>query len=334
MKRLFASLLFLANGLSADEHALTNQVVLSIDVQSGVIFETVGVVTGEDAESVPSREMLPCGAVIELDQEAEPDMPFPSLPGLESETNRVAIALLESARDLVVDNFDQEDADGTPCTSEVVAPTWTWNGFLGQDETNGLTRIAKKSCFDWYLHFVSTNTQPYSVAQAELVRVAVSRCESLCYTNSWEDLMAIASNPSAPYRHRAGECAVRFAPLGETLMTFCSNVYTNGILCDSESRGNIIHAYATRLNDCTGRAATSAAQRLFSHTPINCLAAMSLDRLYVTKIPGYENSSNRLEIAESVLRSSDSWESQINYFTTITNQLHSATQPLPAVRGL
>ena len=107
------------------------------------------------------------------------DEPYerPSLPGTEEITNRVAEALLFRAWGAVVDNIDLVDENGINYTTQLVIPTWTWEGFLGEDETNGVTRAAKKASFDWYLGHLATNCcANFSDDQTNYVRIALNEC--------------------------------------------------------------------------------------------------------------------------------------------------------------
>ena len=60
------------------------------------------------------------------------DEPYeqPTLPGSEEITTRVAEALLFRAWGAVVDNIDLVDENGINYTTQLVIPTWTWEGFL------------------------------------------------------------------------------------------------------------------------------------------------------------------------------------------------------------
>ena len=111
----------------------------------------------------------------------------PSLPGTENDTNRVAVALLEWTLGTAVDHFESIDENGVEYTTQLIIPVWTWEGFLGEDETNGVTRAAKKASFDWYLGYLATNCcVDFSLMQTTLVRVAVEQCEDLKYTNAFQ----------------------------------------------------------------------------------------------------------------------------------------------------
>ena len=68
-------------------------------------------------------------------------------------------------------------------------------------------------------------------------------------------------------------------------------------------------------------------------------SAVQLDKLLLDVYPEYASSSNRLELSERTLRTlvDDTIfcdKSIRPYFDAVTNQLHSATQPLPEVEAL
>ena len=139
----------------------------------------------------------------------------PTLPGSEEVTNRVAEALLFRAWGAVVDYFDSADENGVEYTTQLVIPTWTWEGFLGEDETNGVTRAAKKASFDWYLGHLATNCcANFSDDQTNYVRIALNECRDLKYTNAWQSLKGIALNSSAPYRGYRHHLRRRLRDLG------------------------------------------------------------------------------------------------------------------------
>ena len=235
------------------------------------------------------REEAPTVVPTRPPDDPEPvDEPYepPSLPGPEEVTNRVAEALLFRTWGAGVDYFDSEDENGIPCTTQLVIPTWTWEGFLGEDETNGVTRAAKKASFDWYLGYLATNCcANFSNVQTNYVRVAIEQCEDLKYTNVWQTLKGIALNSSAPYRGYAGELYEQYGPLDDSMTDFCLDV-------------------ETRLSDCS--------------------RAIPVDEILVASLPGYEFSTNRLAAALYVLSCTNSWSEQNAYFIGVTNAIENA----------
>ena len=257
------------------------------------------------------------------------DEPYerPSLPGTEEITNRVAEALLFRAWGAVVDNIDLVDENGINYTTQLVIPTWTWEGFLGDDETNGVTRAAKKASFDWYLgHLVTNCCANFSDDQTNYVRIALNECRDLKYTNAWQSLRGVALNSSAPYRGYAGELYERFGPLDDSMTDFCLDVETNAVQMTFEERGDVVKEYACRLHSLPPD--SNVRQRgvagLYTNRLSDCSRAVPVDELLVASLPGYEFSTNRLAAALYVLSCTNSWSEQNTYFIGVTNAIENA----------
>ncbi len=251
----------------------------------------------------------------------------PSLPGTENDTNRVAVALLEWTLGTAVDHFESIDENGVEYTTQLIIPVWTWEGFLGEDETNGVTRAAKKASFDWYLGYLATNCcVDFSLMQTTLVRVAVEQCEDLKYTNAWRSLKGIALNPTLPYRGYAGELYERFGPLDDSMTDFCLDVETNAVQMTFEERGNIVGEYASRLHSLPP--GSNVRQRgvagLYTNRLSDCSRAIPVDEILVASLSGYEFSTNRLAAALYVLSCTNSWSEQNAYFIGVTNAIENA----------
>lgn len=251
----------------------------------------------------------------------------PSLPGTENDTNRVAVALLEWTLGTAVDHFESIDENGVEYMTQLIIPVWTWEGFLGEDETNGVTRAAKKASFDWYLGYLATNCcVDFSLMQTTLVRVAVEQCEDLKYTNAWQSLKGIALNSSAPYRGYAGELYEQYGPLDDLMTDFCLDVETNAVQMTFEERGDIVGEYASRLHSLPP--GSNVRQRgvagLYTNRLSDCSRAIPVDEILVASLPGYEFSTNRLAAALYVLSCTNSWSEQNAYFIGVTNAIENA----------
>ncbi|MBQ2624577.1 MAG: hypothetical protein IJI36_06945 [Kiritimatiellae bacterium] len=251
----------------------------------------------------------------------------PTLPGSEEVTNRVAEALLFRAWGAVVDYFDSVDENGVEYTTQLVIPTWTWEGFLGEDETNGVTRAAKKASFDWYLGHLATNCcANFSDDQTNYVRIALNECRDLKYTNAWQSLKGIALNSSAPYRGYAGELYEQYGPLDDFMTDFCLDVETNAVQMTFEERGDIVGEYTSRLHSLPP--GSNVRQRgvagLYANRLSDCSRAIPVDELLVASMPGYEFSTNRLAAALYVLSCTNSWSEQNAYFIGVTNAIENA----------
>ena len=283
-----------------------------------------------DLDLDAQREEAPTVVPTRPPDDPEPvDEPYepPSLPGSEDVTNRVAEALLFRAWGAVVDNIDLVDENGINYTTQLVIPTWTWEGFLGEDETNGVTRAAKKASFDWYLGYLATNScANFSNVQTNYVRVAIEQCEDLKYTNVWQTLKGIALNSSAPYRGYAGELYEQYGPLDDSMTDFCLDVETNAVQMTFEERGNIVGEYASRLHSLPpgSNVRQRGAAGLYTNRLSDCSRAIPVDEILVASLPGYEFSTNRLAAALYVLSCTNSWPEQNAYFIGVTNAIENA----------
>ena len=251
----------------------------------------------------------------------------PTLPGSEEVTNRVAEALLFRAWGAVVDYFDSVDENGVEYTTQLVIPTWTWEGFLGEDETNGVTRAAKKASFDWYLGYLATNNcASFCEDQTNYVRIAMNECRDLKHTNAWQSLKGIALNSSAPYRGYAGELYEQYGPLDDSMTDFCLDVETNAVQMTFEERGDIVGEYASRLHSLPP--GSNVRQRgvagLYTNRLSDCSRAIPVDEILVASLSGYEFSTNRLAAALYVLSCTNSWSEQNAYFIGVTNAIENA----------
>lgn len=293
------------------------------------VFAWADVLNVVDLDLDAPREEAPTIVPTRPPDDPEPVFEYvpPSLPGPEEVTNRVAEALIERALGAVVDNFESVDENGVNYTTQLVIPTWTWEGFLGEDETNGVTRAAKKASFDWYLGYLATNCcANFSLLQTNFVRVAMNKCRDFKYTNSWQALRGIALNPTAPYRDYAGELYESYGPLDDAMTDFCLDVETNAVQMSFEERGNIVSEYASRLHslppdsDIRRRGVAG----LYTNRLSDCSRAVPVDEILVASLPGYEFSTNRLAAARYVLSCTNSWSEQNAYFVGVTNAIENA----------
>lgn len=313
----------------ADQPFATNKVI-SVTVGDGYILEELE--TGEPCVENSFHITIDQDGVATL---ADPnETSFPTLPGPESATNEVAVALLELLRISDVDNFEHVDENGVPYTSQPITPTWTWDGFLGKDETNGWTRAAKKACFDWYLNFVATNRSEYSDFPSNIVCVAITQCEDLKYTNAWESLEHMARNPDSPHRMWSGKLAIEYAPVGAPLFDLGLDAATNGLRVTADERYAIVGSFADRLCSVREESSLSSVVILYRMRLAEYKLSLALDRLFVSRILGYVGSSNRLDTANKLLSLTELNELQREHFGTVTNQLLNAAQPLPEVEAL
>ena len=244
------------------------------------------------------------------------------------ETNDVVYAALSRAA------FYYEDLrEGTPPDND--PPPTTWRGFLGAD-TNGWTLAGKMAAFDWYLSTLATNDCKSMDYFDELcVRVAVGKCEWFNYTNSASAMKALALNPKGVFRDKAIELAVKFGGVNGATTVFVETILTNAIDYSVIERGSAVCQYA---NSLLSYNMTNDVQRTFCENAVRMFYRLRLseplgteivDHLFLKYIEDYAMSSNRVEFASHALINSNCAPSDIQYFTSVTNQLLSSGQPLP-----
>ena len=249
-----------------------------------------------------------------------------------AETNRVARKLVYRAMRL--SGCHTIPDEGTPYDPD--EDLGTWHGFLGVDETNGWTVVAKKAAFDWYLSTLgSCDCRLLSRRDKLLVLNAVEMCGMLAYTNAVPYLKALAYNANGIYREEAIKTVLNFSSVDDATTMFVEGIVTNDVKFGMVERGDACGVYAHNImtrqatNDVQRAAKERAWKMLYRHRMLDLIGTGILDSLFVSQIHGYESSSNRLVFAEYVLSHPDSDSDDIRRFTSVTNQLLSSGQPLP-----
>lgn len=108
-------------GFMAEAMSQTNDVVIAIEERDGLVIECRGAIT-ELETSVPEGH-APSADGLEIELDSLPSScTMPTLPGAESATNLVAIALLESS---VLASLDNIEYSGSDSESLDVTPIWT-----------------------------------------------------------------------------------------------------------------------------------------------------------------------------------------------------------------
>ena len=245
-----------------------------------------------------------------------------------AETNRVARKLIYRAMRL-------SGCHTIPDEGELYNPDedlGTWHGFLGVDETNGWTVIAKKAAFDWYLSTLGTcDCQSMSRRDKLLVLNAVEMCGMLAYTNAVPSLKALAINPRGIHREVALATALKFSAIEDQTTQFVESILTNTAQYTAGERVVCYLEYADRIRDMqniTNTPAHNAMLVFYENRMVDRVGAPSVDRLLSTHLQGYGQSSNRFETAMFMLAETNALPCFVEYFTSVTNQLLSSGQPL------
>lgn len=267
--------------------------------------------------------------------------------GLSEQTNQTLYASLEfvSARLARALSYYPDDlCNREDCTGNLGEEPNTWAGFLGGGE--GMSLLERRNAFDAYLSALGTvdllacktnsvDVSDRGVFKADEVELAISLCRVLNHTNAWTSLKSLALNPRGIAKDDALELAVKFGPVDGEMTEFVESVITNKTGWSKICRGSsACGGYATRLMELVP---TSAVQRIskeravgmfYRHRKDDIVGAMILDRLFVSCIEGYGESSNRLDMALFVLAQDDLSRRTGLYFTNVTNLLISSDQPL------
>ena len=308
--------------------------------------EGVSIVVEDDGDFDPV-DFSALKAELDAESNTDGDTKFPGLPGCEETTNLVAEYLLDRAIGATIDNF-QEDVDDVrlQTSMEDSISMMRWDGFLGENETNGWTQAAKKACFDWYLNCLSTNSCARLFADdTNRIYRAIVQCRDLCYTNAWMNLRGMCRNGALPFRGDAGALSVCYSPLDDDFVSFTVEAATNAVLEPFPVWLPVLWSSFSRVSALAtdNPIKTNLVSRvclLHAETPAT---SRCYDSFYSIVLEGFRCSSNRLALAQMALASLDETagedeKSMYNvlkdYFAPITNQLLNAAQPLPEVEAL
>ena len=209
-------------------------------------------------------------------------------------------------------------------------PPNTWHGFLGGD-TNGWTFAEKKAAFDWYLRTLGTNDcRIGGIEERDEIYAAISRCRILGYTNAVPSLKALALNPMGVMREEAINVAIMLSPVNDATTSFIETIITNTIGYSSGERVGCYWGYTKKLRQdpCTNGPYANALSMYYRNRKADCTGAVTLDKLFSEKMPGYALSSNRLETAMHMFTATNMPPRFFEYFTSVTNQLLSSGRPL------
>lgn len=248
------------------------------------------------------------------------------------DTNNVAIAILSYA---AMDNDDDLDVDATYPVRYT-----DWNGLLDAVAAPGLSRHDKDSALFDYLMMQSTNDLSRVDSEVrELIRIGMCECRDLKHTNVFPVVRNLFLNPTASYMDEPIYLYYKWAPLDEDYLAvtraFLSN--TSSVARASKS------ADLLYLDDSINRHKeafkqdvwfTNAVMLVYQLRRLCPECAEVIDGMLMSKISGYEYSSNRLETVTAWLGSAECTSDGKSYCAVITNRLMNAPQPLIEIRTL
>ena len=167
--------------------------------------------------------------------------------------------------------------------------------------------------------------------------IALQFCMEHGYTNSLDTALSILSRQQSLLKNIALLVFERFAIPSTTINSTVNEILTNTFSSATIDRNNMYAVYGGKLIDAYNSGntcvATNGALMLYRNFSGGA-GGKALDMTLLTMFPTYEASSNRLEVANQSLGWKFASPSIVQYFTTVTNQLHQAAQPLPVVPEL
>lgn len=247
-------------------------------------------------------------------------------------TNNVAIAILSYAS---MDNEDDLDVD----TDYPVRYT-DWNGLLDAVNVSGLSRSDKDAALFNYLMRQSTNDLSRVDGEVrELIRVGLCECRDLNHTNIFPVVRNLLMNPTASYMDEHVYLYYKWASIGEDFLVVTRSFLSNTSLVARAGRSVNLLDIDNSINrhkkvfggDVWFTNAVNLVYQLRGSCPES---AEVLDGMLLSKISGYEYSSNRLETVRAWIDSAKCTSEGMAYCVSVTNRLMNAPHPLQLVESL
>ena len=258
--------------------------------------------------------------------------PLAGLASVLDNTNQIAIAILSYA---AMDNEDDLDTG-----AEYPVRYTDWNGMLDAVALPGLTRQDKDTALTDYLMLQSTNNLAMvDGEECELIRVAMCECRDLNHTNALPIVRNFFLNPTALYMGEPVYLYYKWAPVDEDFMFVTRSFLANTSPMARKSKP----ADLLNLDDALNRhkktygndtAYTNAMSLVYQFRGFCPESAVVLDRMYISHIADYEQSSNRLATVMAWLASTNCTSEVRAHCVAVTNHLMNAGRPLPEVESL
>ncbi len=193
----------------------------------------------------------------------------------------------------------------------------------------------RKLAFDSYLSDLTSAT---NMTEKEMIQAHYALLCSMerGYTNAIDAVYSIIRSPTSPLKSAAWDAVLNVAEPSEEMNDFASVAVTNDVMLSGLNKTTFYHEYSRMLALAYDKGKVSIARdgaKILYLAAEKGTANRFLDQLLVKCYPSYAISSNRLAYTELAIgdATNDWWTS---YFTTLTNQLHQAAQPLPVVPEL
>ena len=206
---------------------------------------------------------------------------------------------------------------------------------------NGWTVDEKKNAFDAYIRYIATTNCADEESRDYVAAIsAIEQCCWMSRTNELESIRQFVLNTQHPYRNRITGSVLELGGLDNESIDFAEAIATNTVAFGRSERGRAFGVLWKKLSQANigDSVASNACNRIigmfYRNKQLSVAGALSIDKLLAERINGYAASSNRLETALFLLSQTNRTDRVTEYFTTVTNQLLNAAQPLPVVDGL
>jgi len=249
-----------------------------------------------------------------------------------AETNAVVVQMLKRAMYYgSLDDFGPVDAI-RPVTPNMANP----DDFFYTSSTGTWTAAEKRIAFEEYLSGIPEKFHAMSEDDRQLARTAISACGLLCMTNSIKLLRPLVFEEDRHWfysRGLIGRC-VKMGGVNDEMTDFVERILTNGVSFAMSEKAEAIREYTRLLrnpgitNLATSAEIGRAVSMLYRNRHCNWGSGYALDMAFSNCVEGYSMSSNRLELAQSVLSVTNCWPQLRNTFVSITNELLSSGRPL------
>ena len=199
----------------------------------------------------------------------------------------------------------------------------------------------RKAALDAYLAVMAdTDFTDLTDDDRDLPFKATGQCLSMNYTNALPHMRRLVLNPTLSVWRRRDEIdkLIELSPVNDETTETIETVFTNRAAFTWKDREKCFD-YAAKVvaasqSNLVSQSVCDRAASVFTHDPTEWQLYREYDLFWKNYYVGYAMSSNRLEFANIALANTNitqnsDWAFVKRRFTFVTNQLHSAGQPLP-----
>ena len=198
----------------------------------------------------------------------------------------------------------------------------------------------RKAALDAYLAVMSdTDFTDQNNYDRDLPFKATAQCADMNYTNALPYMRRLVLNRTLSEWRRRDELGklIRFSPVNDETTATIETIFTNRVDFTWEDREKCfdyaLKVVAASHSNLVSQSVCNRAAGVFTRNPTEWQLYREYDIFWKKYYEGYAMSSNRLEFAQMALANTNitqnsDWAVFKRRFTFITNQLHSAEQPL------